>query len=460
MFRKRFKTTAIVMTLIIFVLMVFFNGGKKEKAPVEEVAVEEDIFAEPVELIFWWYGEEESPGIINYVQQLCDDYHKMHPNITVTQVHQGVDVLIPNFQAAYEAQSGPDIACLWGGLYLLEWVWQDAFVPLNDYVDEEELSHWIGSKFSEYDGKIYGSDLEVHANFTVYYKDHFVDAGLDPDTPPATWNDLVEYSAKLKAAGHIPYAVGFGGGWQTPVFADFMWPYFISFGEIAEVVIGNRAFNEPDFVDFWEKLDSYNKAGYFIEGATSIDWIEAWNEWRAGKATFLSLPGQSAMSFIDELGTDKVGYFVFPAISDKKLVHGLVWPTPHSITIWSKHKELAADFLVYFHAEENYPKLLDAVQTHNVPADDRFDPSVVRKPENAKWYAEMAINGLKENNYLAEAALPWTIIDKGLIQGGQALILGELDAQGAADNMEQAAKEWRELNPEMLEFYKTWAAKY
>jgi hypothetical protein len=66
---------------------------------VKATHAEKDIFAEPAELIFWWYGDEESPGIINYNQQLCNDYKRMHPHITVSQVHQGADVLIPNFHA-------------------------------------------------------------------------------------------------------------------------------------------------------------------------------------------------------------------------------------------------------------------------------------------------------------------------------------------------------------------------
>ncbi|UCB46761.1 MAG: extracellular solute-binding protein [Spirochaetota bacterium] len=457
---KRFKRIAFGLPLLILAFMLFFNGGDEEGAGTAKDVAEKDIFAEPTELIFWWYGESESPGQIKYVERLCADYNKMHPNITVTQVNQGVDVLIPNFMAAYEAQSGPDIVCLWGGIYLLEWVWQGAIVPLNDYIDEEELSHWNGSKFSEYDGKIYGSDLEVHANFSIYWKDHFRDAGLDPNKPPLTWDDLVKYSAKLKAAGHAPYASGFSGGWGGVILADFMWNYLVDYHDIIKAVIGERHFDEPAFIEYWEKVDAYNKAGYFNKNAPSIDWTEGWNEWRAGKATFLSLPGQAALSFVDELGTDKVGYFPYPALSDKKV--GWVWPMPHSITSWSKHKELAADFLKYFHAKENYSKMIDIMDARILPADDRFDPGIIQEPEHKKWYAKMAMDWMKQkgHNFLAESALPWAIIEKGLVIGGQALILGEFTPREAADNMEQAAVEWREQNPELLEHYKIWAANY
>ena len=469
---KRILILAVIAVFAISMLFVGI-GCKEEAAPAEEAAeeaapaeetaeeaapAEEDIFSEPSELVFWWYGEEEAPGLINYIKGLCDDYNKIHPNITVTQVHQGMDVLIPNFLAAYEAQSGPDIVCLWGGLNLLEWVWQGAIVPLNDYINEEEFSHWLGRKYSEYDGKIYGSDLGMVSLFTIYYKDHFVDAGLDPDTPPETWDEFLDYSAKLKAAGHDPWAAGFSGGMEMDNFANFMWGYFIDYPGILECVTGDRHFNEPDFVDWWAQIDEYNKAGYYMKGANSIDWIEAMNEWRAGKATFLVAPGATSMTYMDDLGPDKVGYFTFPANSDKRDVVANCWACPHSITSWSENKELAADFLNFFHAPENYPKLLEAEQYHFLPADDRFDFNIIQEPEHAKWFAERTIKGLEADNYNSEFAIPWVIIDNGLIQGGQALILGELDPQGAADNMEQAAIEWREQNPEMLECFKTWAA--
>ena len=97
-----------------------------------------------------------------------------------------------------------------------------------------------------------------------------------------------------------------------------------------------------------------------------------------------------------------------------------------------------------------------------LPADDRFDPGIIQEPEHKKWYAETAMDWMKQrgHNFLAESALPWAIIEKGLVIGGQALILGEFTPREAADNMEQAAVEWREQNPELLEHYKIWAANY
>ena len=470
-------SVSVSILLIFFIMTMGLIGCKAEKvtttaaeetvqetsgqttaetsAPVTE-ETKKDIFAGPTELTFWWYGEEDSPGFTKYVEATCAAYNELHPNITVTPVHQASDVVVPNFLAAAEAKSGPDIATVWYGIYNFEQVWAGNVAPISDYVDQEELSHWIGNSLAEYDGKIWSSDLYDFSFVILYYKDHFKDAGLDPEKPPVTWDEFMDASKKLKAAGHDPFAAGFSSGWMFPLLSYYIYPQYLTFDQIKECVAGERHFDDPEFVEVWKKIAEYAQAGYFLKSAASIDFVDSWFEWRSGNATICPLPSATAITWIEELGTDKVGIMNFPQLTDKPVDWVPVAPVAEFITSWSPNKELAADFLVYMHTEESMNRMVDVMDGKCFPPDDRFDVNKIGNPLK-RQIAELTYSGFKNGTFFTDAVIPYAPMGEGMIPVGQLLILGDLSPEDAATQMEAATEEWRKLNPEVLETYKIWA---
>ncbi|MDT0158251.1 extracellular solute-binding protein [Microbacterium sp. ARD32] len=68
------------------------------------------------------------------------------------------------------------------------------------------------------DGKIYGFPRQAYAMGLHYNRDLFEAAGLDPDKPPTTWDEVRSYakqiSEKTGKAGFAQMAAGNTGGWQ------------------------------------------------------------------------------------------------------------------------------------------------------------------------------------------------------------------------------------------------------
>jgi multiple sugar transport system substrate-binding protein len=448
-----------LLFFIVTLLIVSITGtylcaaGKREAAPE---AAKEDIFAEPTEIIFWWYGEEDAPGLSKYIQAACDAYNRLHPNITVTPVHQSSVDAVPNFLAAAEVQSGPDIATIWYGVLNLEQVWAGNVAPISDYVSEEEMRHWIGRSFATYDDKVWSVDLYAFGFVVLYYKDHFRDAGLNPEKPPKEWDKFMEASAKLKKAGHDPFSIGFKGGWGFDLYSFYFFLQFLTFNDLLETVAGKQSFSSPAAMWLWEKADEYNRSGYFIRSVTSIDLGESWQEWRSGNATMSPIPNMTAMQWIDELGTDKVGIMSFPTITDKPIDWIPVAPVSEFITSWSPNKELAADFLVFLHSDEAMDLMIDVMDSNLIPADDRFDMSKVKDPVKRQIF-EWVHSGFKEGKWFTSGVIPFSILDEGLLPGGQLLVTGDLTPKEAAEKMEKAAEDWRSLNPEALEYFKIWS---
>ncbi len=68
------------------------------------------------------------------------------------------------------------------------------------------------------DGKIYGFPRQAYAMGLHYNRDLFEQAGLDPDAPPTTWDQVREYAKQIAEktgkAGYAQMAMNNTGGWQ------------------------------------------------------------------------------------------------------------------------------------------------------------------------------------------------------------------------------------------------------
>ncbi|GMA36021.1 extracellular solute-binding protein [Demequina litorisediminis] len=69
------------------------------------------------------------------------------------------------------------------------------------------------------EGNIFGFPRQAYAMGLHYNRDLFEEAGLDPDNPPATWDEVREaakaISDKTGKAGYSQMAINNTGGWQA-----------------------------------------------------------------------------------------------------------------------------------------------------------------------------------------------------------------------------------------------------
>jgi multiple sugar transport system substrate-binding protein len=462
---KKFMQFLLVAVLILFQYIPFLLAGGKateDKGSVEPAEkpfaelAHEDIFSTPAELVFWWSGEEGVPGMSFYIQAACDAYKSLHPNITVNRVHQSSENNVPNFLAAAEMQSGPDIVSLGYGVMNLQQVWAGNVAPISDYISGEEISHWIGKSFATWNDKVWSSDLYASGFVIIYRKAHFLDAGLEPEKPPDTWEELMDISGSLKQAGHNPFAIGFKDRRGFALYSFYFFPQFLTLPTFLETVVGERSFEDPDAMRMWKKVDEYNRAGFFFREAAFVDLEESWNEWRNGKGTMTAVPSSTAMMWLDELGADNVGIMSFPSLKDKPVGRVPVAPVSGFITGWSQNKELAADFLAFLHTEEILSMMIQKMNSNLIPADDRFNLNLVNNPVKKQVF-EWVHSGFRRGTLAADGVIPNSLITEGLIPGGQMLISGDLSPQEAAEYMEKAAQEWRYLYPEDFESFRVWA---
>lgn len=75
--------------------------------------------------------------------------------------------------------------------------WKETIEPIEplikDQIDLGQFSH-IGLEALSLDDKLYGLPLSIDVPLLIYNKDLFRQAGLDPDSPPQTWDDFIKYA--------------------------------------------------------------------------------------------------------------------------------------------------------------------------------------------------------------------------------------------------------------------------
>ena len=109
-----------------------------------------------------------------------------------------------------------------------------------------------------YDGKIYAMPWYQVSKGLYYRKDHFLEAGLDPDRPPRTWEEFYEYGKKLVESkpgrkGFVFY--NFPGG-KTHFWVNFVWQ---AGGQIVKPIGGQLWTSALDTQEASRALDFYKK---------------------------------------------------------------------------------------------------------------------------------------------------------------------------------------------------------
>ncbi|MEO3427697.1 sn-glycerol-3-phosphate ABC transporter substrate-binding protein UgpB [Pelagibius sp. CAU 1746] len=126
--------------------------------------------------------------------------------------------------------------------------------------------------YTDSDGNMLSMPFNSSTPVLYYNKTAFQKAGLDPNTPPATWPEVEAAAKKLQAAG---YACGFTTGWQSWVqLENFSAWHNIPFATKAngfEGVDTELAFNSPLHVKHISTLATWQKDKIFDYGGRRSD---------------------------------------------------------------------------------------------------------------------------------------------------------------------------------------------
>lgn len=152
-----------------------------------------------IQLEIWdWWGDGQYKYVI---EQLCTDFNESQDKYEVVHVNYPWGDVWTKALAATAAGNPPDVI-----IQDIRTVTHRAeakqATDLTDLIAKEEpgFTDQFYPQLMEamtYDGGTYGIPYVTDTRILYYDKDAFTEAGLDPEAPPQTWAELVEYARKL-----------------------------------------------------------------------------------------------------------------------------------------------------------------------------------------------------------------------------------------------------------------------
>jgi len=144
----------------------------------------------------------------SFLEPAVEEFQDLNPDIIVAPQYMGWFSWIETYRTLFDAGDQPDII-LWWDRNLREEGVAEHLVPLDDYVSQETLDR-IPERLREHsqiDGKTMIIPSSTSSLLFMWRKDVFEEAGLDPDTPPATWDEVFEYAEQIQENTNV-YPIG------------------------------------------------------------------------------------------------------------------------------------------------------------------------------------------------------------------------------------------------------------
>ena len=142
----------------------------------------------------------DAAGII---ERMTSAYMEENPGVNINAIYTGsyADTTTRAITAA-RGGNAPQLAILLS-VDMFALIDEDIILPWDDFVTQEEQETWIGGFYdsfmrnSQTGGQTWGIPFQRSTPVMYYNKEAFAAAGLDPETPPATWDELVEMGQQL-----------------------------------------------------------------------------------------------------------------------------------------------------------------------------------------------------------------------------------------------------------------------
>lgn len=201
------------------------SAGDEKKADTEaaskDLSAGETLSGEAVTLNFWNVFTGSDGDIL---REIVDNYNAVNTdNITINMDIMPNDTLQQKLPAAIATNTAPDFV-LFGIENIAPYVSNDSLEDISDFwettgVDKTNFLDNVVD-LSCVDEKLYGVPMQYNVQYLYWNKDMFEAAGLDPETPPATMDELAQFAEKLTDESKRQYGLALP---TNVTYMQFLW---------------------------------------------------------------------------------------------------------------------------------------------------------------------------------------------------------------------------------------------
>ncbi|PRY17149.1 ABC transporter substrate-binding protein [Kineococcus rhizosphaerae] len=301
----------------------------------------------------------------------ADEYHQLHPNVTVKPRYWSFANYAPSLQAALAAKEEGDIFMpLVSTLALAQ---AERTIDLRKALGADFLDGFFPSTNEEnvYQDGQYAVGWAAQTFGLFHNTTLMAQLGL---TPPETWDDLAAMAPKINAAGLVPMSIQ---GNPSNQLSDFMLPIITQITDDPQVVLDldthekkGVSWDSEPVVQALTIVKQLTDAGVFSSGVLATDSDTANSTFTSGKAAMLftgsffppSLQTTAPPEFLTQYGIAKT-----PTVKPG----GKHWCANQAGYTWavssgSKNQDAAVDFLKYLYDPARYLKMMN--DTFSMPS--------------------------------------------------------------------------------------------
>lgn len=246
------------------------------------------------------------PTFTDYIEGVIADFEKQHPGVTVKWIDVPFEGAQEKFAADAQAGTLPDVVNL-NPNFAQPLERAGVFTPLDDAAADVRDSYvpgaWDAFKVPGEEAS-YGFPWYLTSEVTMYNKDQFKTAGLDPEQPPATFDDLYAHAEQLSKKG---------GGDFYGLHPALENKFITDLAKLGVPLMNDEqtewTFDTPEAVAYVEKLTELYKAGVMPRDSVTQDHAKEIEAYQSGKIAlfpsgpnFLELVKENAPDIADVTG--------------------------------------------------------------------------------------------------------------------------------------------------------------
>lgn len=226
------------------------------------------LLAKPKEIVVWHAFEG---FIYDKFAEIVDDFNHQSGTYHVTLVNKGNYAEVYNLGIeAFENGDAPHILQVYEVATQSMMLKSEMFRPVDELMrhffkkfDADVYIDAVRDFYSTPDKKMYSLPWNASTGILFYNKDAFKEAGLNPETPPKTWEELEKMGAKLVNAGYV----GFVTAWPAAYNLEYICSWHdLPFATHENGLGGLQArlnFNGPYQIRHLDKLVQWQKEKIF-----------------------------------------------------------------------------------------------------------------------------------------------------------------------------------------------------
>lgn len=279
--------------------------------------------------------------------------------------------------------------------------WQNKFFPQAILVNEFKRRNEFGVEPG-----IYGVPIDVSNIQMLYNKDLFVEAGLNPDSPPVTFDEFIEAAKKIKATGKQGFVSGWAEVWMMNAMASNFAFNIMGQKKVMRTYEGKVPYTDPDWISVFTLFKQMADQEILAMGIIAMNNKDSEQNFANNRSGF-TFNGSWCVNVYQAMNPDlNYGVMFMPKASDDYPM--LIWGGAGSslmVNAKSENKEKAVQFLQWLTDDEQQTYLSE--KTNNLPANknclDNISPLLAEFAKSMKQTTHPNIWDVHEKSTVVEA---------------------------------------------------------